>query len=326
MRDRPLITTVYDCGARDGMHRAWRAYPGRIRYVGFEPEAEAFAALERSARERRDERVEQRWHPVCLSDVAASRTFRVYGGVPALSSFYELDRSATHRYGLLDTPLVSETTLRCDTVDGIAARDGDPPDFLSIDAQGASLDVVRGAEKSLASGLIGVRCEVEWLRLYREQPLFDDVWRHLRERDFELVRLEKCGSGAAGTSTDAGPFSESIDDARPAWADAIFLRSFRAIESSVEALAARCCKLVWFASANGCGSIGLELLLRLGDAGRLRGLAATLAEEDREALRSTARRHLDAAERSTWQTDDAYRSPYRALRDRLRARLDDAGL
>ena len=61
-------------------------------------------------------------------------------------------------------------------------------DFLSVDAQGADLDIIKGCEKNL-DNVLGILCEVEFSRLYEKQPLFFDTHKYLNEKDFKLYIL-----------------------------------------------------------------------------------------------------------------------------------------
>jgi FkbM family methyltransferase len=65
-------------------------------------------------------------------------------------------------------------------------------DFLKIDVQGGELDVLRGAGKVLATTVV-VHCEVEFSRVYKNQPLFGDIDAHMRAAGFELLDIINAG-------------------------------------------------------------------------------------------------------------------------------------
>ena len=56
-------------------------------------------------------------------------------------------------------------------------------DFLKIDVQGAELDIFKGASKTLKNSLF-IISEVEFLKIYENQPLFGDVSNFLSDNDF----------------------------------------------------------------------------------------------------------------------------------------------
>jgi hypothetical protein len=173
---------------------------------------------------------------------------------------------------------------------------------------------------------MSVRVEVEFIPLYRNQPLFDEVWALMRSRGFRLVRLEKCGSGEAGFSTDAGPFSTSMGDGVPAWADAIFLKIPAASDWStkpVQESAAFLFKFVLFALNNGIGSVGLDLVYEVAQRSRLVPVIQALCDADRELLVSRMLAQLDQCEASTWESQEERRTVFRRYQQRLGAVMKD---
>jgi FkbM family methyltransferase len=95
-------------------------------------------------------------------------------------------------------------------------------DYLKIDVQGAELDVLRGAPRLLAEALV-VHTEVEFVPLYREQPLFADVDQALRGAGYGLFALEEIQSRAYRPFRDADlPPSRRFRQAL--WTDAVYVR------------------------------------------------------------------------------------------------------
>lgn len=60
-------------------------------------------------------------------------------------------------------------------------------DFIKIDAQGAELNILIGAEKILENCL-GLHLELYNIPLYKDIPLLQDVVKFLKEKDFSLVK------------------------------------------------------------------------------------------------------------------------------------------
>lgn len=63
-----------------------------------------------------------------------------------------------------------------------------PPDILSIDAQGAEVRIMRGAQKALESALC-IISEVEFFEIYDGQGLFDDQMQLLSRHGFRLLNF-----------------------------------------------------------------------------------------------------------------------------------------
>jgi len=73
------------------------------------------------------------------------------------------------------------------TLDDILASGAvPPPDIISMDAQGAELRILHGAEKTLEHTLCVVT-EVEFFEIYEDQHLFDDQMRFLSHKGFRLL-------------------------------------------------------------------------------------------------------------------------------------------
>ena len=61
-------------------------------------------------------------------------------------------------------------------------------DLLKIDTQGSELDILIGAGDLLNNTSI-IECEVEFVPLYKNQPLFQDIENYLKEYNFKLVKF-----------------------------------------------------------------------------------------------------------------------------------------
>jgi FkbM family methyltransferase len=88
------------------------------------------------------------------------------------------------------TKLVKSVDMNIDTLDSLVESSEVPPvDYLSVDAQGAELQILEGASKVLATRTLGVLCEVEFAELYENQPLFCDTQKRLLKDRFRLCEI-----------------------------------------------------------------------------------------------------------------------------------------
>ena len=96
-------------------------------------------------------------------------------------------------------------------------------DYLKIDIQGAELMVFQNAVQRLANTLV-IHTEVEFLPMYRDQPLFSDIDAFLRRYGFVLHRFQPLTSRAikplAVNNDIYAGFGQLF------WADAVFIRDF----------------------------------------------------------------------------------------------------
>lgn len=148
--------------------------------VGFEPNREECEKLAKSAPPGRS------YHPYFIGD-GTEKTFR-FCAWNATSSLYEPNAPLLSHFNDLPGLLavkerVAVKTTRLDDVEGLGRVD-----FLKIDVQGATLDVLRGAEKTLESCVV-VQCEAEFVPLYEGEPLFAEIDLEMRRRGFLLHRF-----------------------------------------------------------------------------------------------------------------------------------------
>jgi FkbM family methyltransferase len=150
--------------------------------VSFEPAQQQFAELSRRIVD------DASWsaHRLALGSDAGEATLHVYGQTQ-LNSVLSA-REAGER-GVDDHPIGTEQ-VRVVRLDDVAS-DLLPPAgraLLKVDAQGFDLEVLKGAERTLAR-CVALQVEVSGLPIYRGVPPLHEVVRHLYERHFRLTGL-----------------------------------------------------------------------------------------------------------------------------------------
>ena len=58
------------------------------------------------------------------------------------------------------------------------------PDFVKLDTQGTELYILKGMQHTLTRSIFSVEVEVEFIEMYQDQPLFNEVDSFMRERRF----------------------------------------------------------------------------------------------------------------------------------------------
>ena len=109
-------------------------------------------------------------------------------------------------------------TVRLDDVPETAGLD-----LLKIDIQGAEAMVFENAPNRLDGALV-VQTEVEFVPMYRDQPLFSDVDRLLRARGFLLHRFDDIVSRVVKPLTVNGDVMAGMS--QQLWTDAIYVKDF----------------------------------------------------------------------------------------------------
>ena len=152
---------------------------GLCTVVGFDPQAELWP----QSRPGVPRFGLETYLPHIIGDGSA-RTLRVCAS-PGMTSLYEPDEAVFDLFpGMREwCKIVREekvATRRLDDLDAVREID-----VLKIDAQGSELAVIRGAREKL-SRCVCLQVEVQFIRLYKHQPMFRDVDLALADLGFVL--------------------------------------------------------------------------------------------------------------------------------------------
>lgn len=193
---------------------------GHTEVVGFEPNLEALAELE-----RRKGPLET-YLPHAIGD-GGRHTLRLCV-LPGMTSLLEPNPAVLSLfYGFSDwAKVVREVELDTVRLDDTPETAG--MDLLKIDIQGAELMVFQNAPERLGGALM-IHTEVEFMPMYVGQPLFSDVDQFLRGMGFMLHRLEP------QVTRDIQPLLFGVDPykghSQLVWADAIYMRDVTRLEA-----------------------------------------------------------------------------------------------
>jgi protein O-GlcNAc transferase len=192
----------------------------RARLTGFEPDE-----TERSKLESRYGKP-HRFFPNFVGD-----------GQPAV--FHETNWALTGSLYEPNTPLLEKFQNLGELVTPVARHDvgttrlDDLPavgnvDFFKIDVQGSELPIFRNALQALSTTLL-VQAEVEFVELYRGQPMFADVDIFLRGRGFQFHSFAGFGGRAFKPLVSNGNINASFGQLL--WSDAFYVRDWMALEA-----------------------------------------------------------------------------------------------
>jgi len=173
------VDLVLDVGANDGswaLELRAAGFDGRI--VSFEPLAESFAALEAAA--------DWEVHRLALGNRPGPGRLHVTANRQSSSL---LPLGPRHARAAPEAPVVREEEVEVARLDDLdVVRPGERA-FLKLDVQGAELEVLRGAARTLAAVRV-VEAELSAVELYDGQALLGEVVEHLRGSGFDLIGLE----------------------------------------------------------------------------------------------------------------------------------------
>ena len=208
---------ILDIGASESEQppaymRLLGAFPCEV--VGFEPDAAEWKKLNEHRREG------QLYLPYAIGD-GSSRTLHQCSS-SYCSSLFEPDEALANRFHQLGALMhvTGRSEIETRRLDDIAETAG--ADFLKIDVQGGELLVLEGATARLSEILV-VHTEVEFIPLYKDQPLFGDIDAALRRHGFlfhTMVPFGRTFRPLIVNNNDEAWMRQII------WADAVYVRDF----------------------------------------------------------------------------------------------------
>lgn len=154
---------------------------------------------------------------------------------PMCSSLYQPDEKLIGLYNNFEVAhLKSIESIETVSLDYFAEQnDIGSVDFIKIDIQGAELDVFQGGRKVLDQ-IVAMVCEVEFIPLYIDQPLFGDVCSFLGKEHIMFHKfLGLAGRALSPIVLDKNPNAAT----QHMWSDAVFIRDiFKISELSPQKL------------------------------------------------------------------------------------------
>jgi FkbM family methyltransferase len=188
---------------------------GRGRIFGFEPNREACAQLNRTYGEP------HRFFPFFAGD-GRPATFHETNWV-LTGSLYEPNSRLLEKFQNLAEVVTPVAVHPVDTkrLDDIAEISD--IDFIKIDVQGSELAVLKNATRALSGALL-VQTEVEFVEIYKGQPMFADVDTFLRSAGFQFHTMNGFTGRAFKPLVANGDVNSAFRQAL--WSDALYVRDW----------------------------------------------------------------------------------------------------
>lgn len=189
--------TVLDVGARGGIPREMEALRDHLRFVAMEPDRAEAARLEESF--RRSGLAGARVLAEAAGPAGGEYTLHVTRD-PGRSSLLEPNPEVNRRYSeAAEYEVTGTIPVRTSPLGPLLESHGVVElDLLKLDVQGFELEILRTLSDAQWDRLLMIESEVEFVELYRGQPLFRHVDEAISSRGFELFHLNR-------VSTNYGP-------------------------------------------------------------------------------------------------------------------------
>lgn len=188
--------------------------------VGFEPNEVECERLNAGAGARRA------YLPYVVGDGAAGTFYQC--AAPMCSSLLEPNAALAAKFSGLSEMLsvVDASPVTTRRLDDIPEARG--ADLLKLDVQGAELMVLEGGT-TLLQDLLVLHTEAEFVPLYRNQPVFSDIDRWLRNRGFVLHKIVGVASRPFHPMMSVVPEGDPLLS-QLLWCDVVYVRDFMQLE------------------------------------------------------------------------------------------------
>jgi FkbM family methyltransferase len=147
-------------------------------------------------------------------------------------SLYEPNTPLLKKFQQLDEVVRPVGTEKVNTVRLDDLPEISDVDFIKIDVQGSELAVLQNASRILP-GVLLIQVEVEFVALYRNQPMFADVDQFLRSAGFQFHTFAGLAGRAFKPLVPAGgpygPFRQLL------WSDAIYVADWMQLNRLTDA-------------------------------------------------------------------------------------------
>ena len=219
--------TLVDIGAlpignsKPRFHKILKYFPSS-EIIGFEIEKEVCDQMNSKA----DKGI--KYFPFALGENNEKRKLYITEN-PMCTSLYKPNEKLLNLYHELQyMNLKKESEIETITLDFFVDKYSiDTIDFIKIDVQGAELDILKGSKK-LLNNVLKIVCEVEFLPLYHDQPLFGDITKFLGQYNFMFNKF----LGLSGRTLK--PLIANKDKtvaSQHMWTDAVFIQHINKIEN-----------------------------------------------------------------------------------------------
>lgn len=178
--------TIFDVGAYDGRSiESYKKVFSKSIIFSFEPTPNVFKYLVRKYSHRNDVKL----FNTALSSEIGEAEFHINNSLLTNS----LIESSKDEYtsSQISYSTKEKITVKTNTIDNFCKTENiDKINILKIDVQGADIMVLKGAEKTLREKKIDlIFVEVEFLQIYKNQPLFHELSSFLHLNGYYLYSL-----------------------------------------------------------------------------------------------------------------------------------------
>ncbi|MFH1283580.1 MAG: FkbM family methyltransferase [bacterium] len=185
--DKKYPLTFFDVGAMGGIPEKWKVLSDVINVVAFEPDEREFVKLKNNKNIN--------YYNLFLYGESVDITYFISKepgkssvlrpNIDLMSKFVNSERFST----IKEEKIPSRKVSSLDVV--VSNNEILDIDFIKLDTQGSELFILQGGVDKALPKLFGMQIEVEFIEMYKDQPMFRDVDVFLNKQGFQLIDLRR---------------------------------------------------------------------------------------------------------------------------------------
>jgi FkbM family methyltransferase len=170
-----------DIGARGGITKDLLPIASSVDAIGFEPDEQECQRLNSEAALDAGPWRSLRYIPIALSETGGSRILNLTNR-RGTSSMLQADPTVAEQFSRADYYVVDdEIEIQTTSLDSIVDEQKlSECVFIKIDVEGMEMEIFRSATQLLGGQLLGIRCEVAFIKGRIGQPSFGDIETYLQ--------------------------------------------------------------------------------------------------------------------------------------------------
>lgn len=176
--------TAADIGADGGISPHWQPYLDILKVDAFEPNKNECARQSAISPES------IAWHPIGLANKTGPLTLYVPERTTG-ASIYPPKKDFIEKHGDRSYwGTIREVPIECMSFsDFLKQKNKDAPNLVKLDTQGSELDILSSLSSSHFENVLCVETEIEFVEMYKNQPLFWDLHSFMTKNGFDLLDL-----------------------------------------------------------------------------------------------------------------------------------------